>query len=812
MLVVNYRNEPVGLRVFDPLKLGPDGNFGTQADGDAGDLAMALSSGPIRAIPQLNVQPVAGAVAVPAIPIFDDGIMNTAFATTFPPPVNVGGVEPGDPFTPMMRTRAGDTVRVKIQGGGHEHEHDATIHGVKWLQSGSAHGRAPNSGWRNAQSDGISEQFTFRAPVVPDNGQVGNVADLAYSMDASQDGWWSGVWGILRNNNRPQNDLYELDNGINGNVGIANDRDLVGVCPEDPDQRNVPANLREYDVTAVLANEVLGNAVGATIPANTPAGPRAPGFFANDNEGGLLNTAGGTLVYNRRGGGVAGISDDATFNGPLHDPTAILYVRTQDLVFDPACLADGDPIDCRTALGNPTGLQPGAPVEPLVLRANAGDCVEVTLRNALPFDVVNVGTPEAPIFERVARPLPDLAGFNTQLPMVIRNRGDLIAVPPVLDVTSFNNNLVRPSSRIGLHAQLVEYDVTSDDGAAVGQSSPGQSLVDVGSQKLYRWYAGDIEITGTVRRGRNTDVVLGHTPIEFGGTNLIPSDKIKQGQKGMIGALVIEPADATWPEDDRTGATNLAALETTTHDRQGTAGVRRTRADMLVTAASTPKGSFNDLVVSVQKGLNPRYGDGTAVPNIAGEGGLIPEDSHDAGGKAVNYGTEPPWFRFGQPASTPFGALGLVANPEDLHANALAGEDPATPVFTATVGTETRMRVMEATGVGRGTTFSMHGHVWQRDPYGCLQDPANPALGFKTVDGLLGRCETTDVGSEAIGDNPIGMWLGGQESIMPYTNFEIRLESTGGEVPVTGDYLFRDQASFGHSDGIWGILRVAPAP
>jgi hypothetical protein len=171
----------------------------------------------------------------------------------------------------------------------------------------------------------------------------------------------------------------------------------------------------------------------------------------------------------------------------------------------------------------------------------------------------------------------------------------------------------------------------------------------------------------------------------------------------------------------------------------------------------------------------------------------------------VNYGTEPPWFRFGLVASTPFGTLGQVANPEDLHANALAGEDPATPVFSAEAGSETRMRVLEPTGVGRGTTFSMHGHVWQRDPYICPGSMHS---------GLAGKCDNSEVGSRAIGRNPIGMWLGGQESIMPYTHFEIRLEHAGGAANagdppfVTGDFLFRDQASFGHSDGIWGILRV----
>ena len=63
-----------------------------------------------------------------------------------------------------------------------------------------------------------------------------------------------------------------------------------------------------------------------------------------------------------------------------------------------------------------------------------------------------------------------------------------------------------------------------------------------------------------------------------------------------------------------------------------------------------------------------------------------------------------------------------------------------------------------ASEVGRGTTFTVHGHIWQRDPY------------------LAGA-----VPSQTIGDNPIGMWLGGQESVTPAQHFEIRLEEAGGE-------------------------------
>ena len=67
IFVVNYRTEPVGLRVFDPVKLGPDNQPGTQADGLAGDMAYALQSRTDRVIPQMNAQPVpgpAGALAV----------------------------------------------------------------------------------------------------------------------------------------------------------------------------------------------------------------------------------------------------------------------------------------------------------------------------------------------------------------------------------------------------------------------------------------------------------------------------------------------------------------------------------------------------------------------------------------------------------------------------------------------------------------------------------------------------------------------------------------------------------------------------
>ena len=50
--------------------------------------------------------------------------------------------------------------------------------------------------------------------------------------------------------------------------------------------------MRSYDVTAVLANEALGNPLGVTIVPNDDS--------ASQHVGGALDPNGGTLVYNPR--------------------------------------------------------------------------------------------------------------------------------------------------------------------------------------------------------------------------------------------------------------------------------------------------------------------------------------------------------------------------------------------------------------------------------------------------------------------------------------------------------------------------------
>jgi hypothetical protein len=198
----------------------------------------------------------------------------------------------------------------------------------------------------------------------------------------------------------------------------------------------------------------------------------------------------GRLVYNPRVGNFGGNP------GPLNDPRALLYVNTSDL----------------DAAGR---LRAGVPIEPLVLRATAGDCIQVTLRNRLPAIV------------------PDLDGFN--------------GLPPI--VMNFNANQIRPSSNVGMQPQLLAYNVARDDGMNIGRNK-GDGTVAPGKSVTYDWYAGD------VRRDSATNRLIA-TPVEFGTTNLLPADTIEQGVKGLGAVLVVEPQGATWKTDatTRTAAT-----------------------------------------------------------------------------------------------------------------------------------------------------------------------------------------------------------------------------------------------------------------
>jgi hypothetical protein len=622
-MVVNYRNEPIALRA-------KDAKSNTQAAGDAGDLSNVYRSDVARSIAELNTQP------------------------GFYPPLT-GGLQGGDPYTPLMRAYEADRVQVRTLVGAHEETHNFSIHGQKWLYERSD----PNSGYRNSQSMGISEHFEFELPGVAAIKGNSPFVDYLYKPGSSVDNQWNGTWGLLRAYNGGvglQPDLQPLPSNPEGKAKSADNKaDFNGVCP-------VAAPSRKLSVTAVAARDAL---------------------------------PGGTLVYNNR----------TNNGGILHDPTAILYFRSSDI--------DG-------TTGN---VKAGVPVEPLVLRANAGDCVELSLTNSLPAN------------------LPDLPGWNT-VPMIVEG---------------FNANQVKPSNQVGLHPQLLTYDVLSSDGANVGMNiqnaivkgvlAPGtRQTAGPGETVKYKWYAGDVRMNGTVKVA---------TPIEFGATNLISSDPIKHSNKGAIGSLIIEPQGATWIED----ATSRAQA----------------------TVAKTDGGSFREFVLQFQTDINMRRGDlqgnAAAVPNVARE-----EDPEDSGQKALNYRSEPMWKRMNYAPDLPLEDTRAVDYTNSLS-NSQVGGDPVTPVFTARAGQAVRFRVLNSNGHARNNVFQIHGHIWQQEPY------VN--------------------NSTQIGSNPLSEWKGAQQGHGASNHMDVVVENgAGGARRVTGDYLYRTQSSFQFDNGLWGIFRV----
>lgn len=144
-----------------------------------------------------------------------------------------------------------------------------------------------------------------------------------------------------------------------------------------------------------------------------------------------------------------------------HDPNGLMFV-----------LAD-DEKEIMTGVKAP---------KPLILRANAGDCIEVTLINHLFNSIPDDLHPEVP----VDAPYPS-------------------------------------SNRVSIHAQLLKYDVLASDGATVGFNydqtiAPGESIT-------YRWFA-DSELGACTLTG-------------FG-------DIRNHRHHGLFGAIIIEPTGSKY--------------------------------------------------------------------------------------------------------------------------------------------------------------------------------------------------------------------------------------------------------------------------
>lgn len=258
--------------------------------------------------------------------------------------------------------------------------------------------------------------------------------------------------------------------------------------------------------------------------------------------------------------------------------------------------------------------------EPLVLRCRAGEWVEVTLTNELPEELVR--EPNAP-----------------EVPVEDHDR--------------------RISNRVSLHANLLRYDVRTNDGSYVGKNVDG--TIAPGESITYRWYA---------------DQELGAVYLQD------MADFRNHRHHGLIGALVVEPADAT--------PLNPVTKLPSWHGAQ--AIIRR-----------SGQTDVQEMVLLLQDGLRLFSFGSPLLPLPDPDDGQL--DPEDQGQKGFNYRCEP------------FHRLQGMRNPQ-----------PATPIWRVREGDRLWLRLVVAADKPRNHSFTVHGHLWQIDPQWGYQRPATESL------------------------------------------------------------------------------------
>jgi len=706
-----------------------------------------------------------------------------------------GGVEPTDPYTPLLRAYANDDVQVRVLVGAHMQAHSFQIQGVRW----SYEPNYPNSGYKNAQAMGISEHFEMLFKLPPDgvirkDQPLLSFADYLIAPSSSVEGLSNGTWGILRafnqevgkaGNKRLRTYLEPLPENLPAELGSKHKAveellcKVQGTFKKPKDAR--PPNYRSFKVTATTAHRVLPE---------------------------------GALSFNPRAGGKSFNRSDA-----------VLFVLDDDLVGGK--------------------LKADAPREPLILRVAAGDWVEIQLTN----DLIDDGNDDA--FKLKV----DLGtGSPSQLPLVL-------------------------SKQAGLHPALVGFDVTKANGINVGfnpDSTVPPPAKGARSTRSFYWYAGNLSVVPERdKQGKPAGYRIAETPIEYGATNLVPSDMMLKPQFGMVGALIVEPKGSRWVEDNGTRASATVTTADRTSFREfvvvtqnvvfpslpgkakGEFGAINYRTEPFATARglvnpnAAPSQATALAVLQFESGaplpdlgaqrvndevvwgtgvldapailaratVRPDVRPGTVLGFFSRQhgrmmsGSLVVQGARDKPTKVTIEGTvlggKLTWVVDGKPAdkvavspgdivlwTSAMGKHGVVFDPSPdkqglgfamafSNDQLVPSQDPQTPVFRAAAGTPVRFRVvMPSTSTSNAqvppVTFAIHGHGWLEEPY-------------------------TDKGTK-IGRNVRSMFLGAQQ-MAPYEAFNLLINRAGGPFAVSGDYLY-ECFQMARVQGLWGLFRV----
>lgn len=297
----------------------------------------------------------------------------------------------GDPATFLLNAYVGDPCTIRLLHAGVKETHVMHIHNHQWRLEPSN----PNSTIIDSQS--ISPQETYDIELLYGAGSltrtIGDVIWHCHLYPHFMDGMW-GLWrifdrlqdgtGVLPNGvsipqlmplkDRPlppaKDDLHPgFPNFLPGDVGVRPEQPALGILNPNGSIKRIPTQLEE-------ANFIPGAVPGALYSRTCHDSPPCEPDVVFD-----IAVLQANVIYNQYG---------------WHDPQGRFFVLKEDV------LRCGG-VDNYLSMVNDGVIQ----VEPLIIRANAGDCIEVRFTNLLPKYL------ESSPFEM--KTLTDICGYHIHL-------------------------------------------------------------------------------------------------------------------------------------------------------------------------------------------------------------------------------------------------------------------------------------------------------------------------------------------------------------------------------------------------------------
>lgn len=610
--------------------------------------------------------------------------------------------EHGDPCTPILEAYEGEKIQIRMIQGAQEVQHTFAIEGLRWPRiidysminyfSEEKQAKMDNPlALVSAQEIGISEHFEMRLPSFHNVSNGASVNDYLYHF-GSVDALWNGAWGLLRVHNgssAPDPLGCEPDDSFTGdaakkwfarrNLFIEGIEGTPALCKKSIGNRLKPLpGHGNGKIVVTNESDIFGEnskpdpATGEELPRECPSGSRLVNFKVVATRVDLIVSSEEKRMF----------YDKAN---KLYDPDALILLS---MPLDKLDITPQDVIDKYQQKAD-AGI-----LEPLVLRANANDCIKLELHNLL----LATGETE----------LPDAIG-DALMPKIVLLNVDQPTDSSVEDI--------KPSTKLALSIPLLATaEPVYSRNVGIGMNRSLEPLGN-GRKQIYTFYAGKLELEPESKtKGVPNCVdgecafVLRKIPYSFG---TIPikafGDVISHGVHGLFGTLIIEPEGATY-HNPKTG-------ELVPDDNHW-----KLSSEVLIKYddANGIERQFREFVITYQDGLNLHWPSPWSSDNTSKPIGdcIICDDSYDRGEKGLNYRAAPFWARLRQ---------GMDGNGNLIVNDTGAGSDLnqivfpnnfllsswahlPTPIFQAKAGEEVRFRISQPHGRARQRTFVSFGH------------------------------------------------------------------------------------------------------